>query len=68
MGPDWVYVDDLMDDLFRRAALSPDETFKYICEMNIGPLITDSISDVNLQQVSLKEMYPGFILYTRTRQ
>jgi hypothetical protein len=58
--PDWNYIDELLKDLNRRAAFSPDAVFEQISNLSVGPIVTDTVRRTELPESEIGGLYPGF--------
>ncbi len=60
----WAYIDELLKDLVAQASLAPEAVFRQLCNLSAGPIITDSVRQVELDKLIFHDVYPGFNLCT----
>jgi hypothetical protein len=62
LDKDREYIENLLKDLLQRAKTCPDEVFKQLSGLSVGPLITDAIVPLQLHESTIEEIYPDFSL------
>lgn len=62
---DQEYIGELLEDLGRRVKVFPDQVFKQLSNLSVGPIITDSVSSIELNDSTIGEQYPDFCLYAK---
>jgi hypothetical protein len=62
LDKDREYIENLLKDLLQRAKTFPDEVFKQLSGLSVGPLITDAIVPLQLHESTIEEIYPDFSL------
>jgi len=63
LDKDQEYIENLLKDLLERAKAFPDEVFKQLSGLSVGPLITDAIVPLQLHESTIEEIYPDFSLW-----
>jgi hypothetical protein len=62
LDKDQEYIEDLLKDLLQRARAFPEEVFKQLSSLSVGPLITDEVVPLQLHESAIEEIYPDFSL------
>ena len=65
---DRVYIDELLEDLWDRSRIAPEQVFNQLSHLSAGPLVTDSVEWVDWMNASASRMierYPDFSLFVR---
>ena len=62
LDKDQEYVRDLLKDLLQRARTFPDEVFKQLSGLSVGPLVTAEVLPVQLHESTIEDIYPDFSL------
>ena len=57
---DLEFVQDLLEDMLQRAQHSPDELFEQLCDLSIGPVVTDAVQSMVSSESSFEALYPNF--------
>jgi hypothetical protein len=57
---DQEYISDLLVDLTLRSKEFPDETFRQLANLSVGPIVTDAVGLVQPDKFSIEKAYPGF--------
>lgn len=61
---DQEYISELLEDLSRRGKMFPNQVFKQLSDLSVGPIVTDSVSWIELCDSTIGELYPDFCLYS----
>jgi len=55
------YIRDLFKDFDTRAQADPDGLFAQICQLNVGPLITQEVGSYSADSSSFQALLSGFV-------
>ena len=57
---DLPFLDELVKDLVERARVEPDLVFQQLCDLSMGPVVTDSVRRIEEGESEIEALYPGF--------
>jgi hypothetical protein len=60
-GEDALYLQDVFEDLPRRAKNPSDDVFAQLCELSVGPLATVDVGEVSVEDSSIDELTARFV-------
>jgi hypothetical protein len=61
---DQEYIDELLKDVLHRAKTFPDEVFQQLSSLSVGPIVTDAVTQIELGDSRVGDLYPGFVHVT----
>jgi hypothetical protein len=51
-----------LKDLVDRASSSPDAVFQQLCNLSVGPIITDTAKRIGIHESQISDLYPDLYL------
>lgn len=62
---DWDFIEDLLQDLSRRAVTSPEVLFQQLSDLSVGPLVTDAVETMKAREIGFRQILSDFCLLVR---
>jgi hypothetical protein len=59
---DQEYIEDLLKDLTERVKAFPEDVFRQLASLSVGPIITDEVKWIEECQSAIEESYPDLCL------